>query len=101
LLFCLIISLFFRGQGHPTGNSAPYFGPSQKLDFELEMVSFLLTLVLGLSCGCNWPTYLIKLSSHFQLLFFSPLYGVKSLSVIVFLTLSVIIGIGLSNLGLV
>lgn len=34
----------FRGQGHPTGNSAPYFGPSQKLDFELEMVSFLLTL---------------------------------------------------------
>lgn len=27
-----------RGQGHPTGNSAPYFGPSRKLDFELEMV---------------------------------------------------------------
>lgn len=39
-------SLFFRGQGHPTGNSAPYFGPSRKLDFELEMVSFLLTLYL-------------------------------------------------------
>ncbi|PSS24785.1 Fumarylacetoacetase [Actinidia chinensis var. chinensis] len=26
-----------RGQGHPTGNSPPYFGPSLKLDFELEM----------------------------------------------------------------
>lgn len=36
-------SLFCRGQGHPTGNSPPYFGPSKKLDFELEMVSFLLT----------------------------------------------------------
>lgn len=30
-----------RGQGHPAGNSPPYFGPSRKLDFELEMVSFL------------------------------------------------------------
>jgi fumarylacetoacetase len=28
-----------RGQGYPTGNSPPYFGPSQKLDFELEMAS--------------------------------------------------------------
>lgn len=27
-----------RGQGHPTGNS-PYFGPSRKLDFELEMAA--------------------------------------------------------------
>ncbi|KAF3960236.1 hypothetical protein CMV_015032, partial [Castanea mollissima] len=26
-----------RGQGHPAGNSPPYFGPSLKLDFELEM----------------------------------------------------------------
>ncbi|XVF75241.1 hypothetical protein PTKIN_Ptkin13bG0171600 [Pterospermum kingtungense] len=26
-----------RGQGHPTGSSPPYFGPSLKLDFELEM----------------------------------------------------------------
>ncbi|KAK1434766.1 hypothetical protein QVD17_00517 [Tagetes erecta] len=26
-----------RGQGHPSGNSPPYFGPSRKLDFELEM----------------------------------------------------------------
>lgn len=32
----LFVSL--RGQGHPIGNS-PYFGPSRKLDFELEMVS--------------------------------------------------------------
>lgn len=30
-----------RGQGHPAGNSPPYFGPSLKLDFELEMVSLL------------------------------------------------------------
>ncbi|XP_073026931.1 fumarylacetoacetase-like [Primulina eburnea] len=28
-----------RGQGYPTGNSAPYFGPSRKLDFELEMAA--------------------------------------------------------------
>ncbi|XP_073029788.1 fumarylacetoacetase-like [Primulina eburnea] len=28
-----------RGQGYPTGNSAPYFGPSSKLDFELEMAA--------------------------------------------------------------
>jgi hypothetical protein len=27
-----------RGQGHPMGNSTPYFGPCVKLDFELEMV---------------------------------------------------------------
>lgn len=33
----LLVSL--RGQGHPTGSS-PYFGPSRKLDFELEMVSW-------------------------------------------------------------
>ncbi|XP_073285652.1 fumarylacetoacetase-like [Primulina huaijiensis] len=28
-----------RGQGYPTGNSAPFFGPSRKLDFELEMAA--------------------------------------------------------------
>ncbi|KAG6418988.1 hypothetical protein SASPL_121196 [Salvia splendens] len=28
-----------RGQGHPAGNSLPYFGPSHKLDFELEMAT--------------------------------------------------------------
>ncbi|KAI7999479.1 Fumarylacetoacetase [Camellia lanceoleosa] len=28
-----------RGQGHPAGNSPPYFGPSRKLDFELEMAA--------------------------------------------------------------
>ncbi|KAK4760229.1 hypothetical protein SAY87_023360 [Trapa incisa] len=28
-----------RGQGHPSGNSPPYFGPTQKLDFELEMAA--------------------------------------------------------------
>ncbi|KAK3152410.1 hypothetical protein QOZ80_2BG0158520 [Eleusine coracana subsp. coracana] len=28
-----------RGQGHPAANSRPYFGPSQKLDFELEMAA--------------------------------------------------------------
>ncbi|KAJ8621514.1 hypothetical protein MRB53_030043 [Persea americana] len=28
-----------RGQGPPIGNSPPYFGPSQKLDFELEMAA--------------------------------------------------------------
>lgn len=30
-----------RGQGHPTGSSQPYFGPSQKLDFELEMAAIV------------------------------------------------------------
>ncbi|CAA0817973.1 fumarylacetoacetase- putative [Striga hermonthica] len=28
-----------RGQGHPAANSLPYFGPSRKLDFELEMAA--------------------------------------------------------------
>ncbi|XP_068642962.1 fumarylacetoacetase isoform X2 [Aristolochia californica] len=28
-----------RGQGHPIGNFPPYFGPSKKLDFELEMAA--------------------------------------------------------------
>ncbi|KAM7263287.1 hypothetical protein ACFE04_000970 [Oxalis oulophora] len=28
-----------RGQGYPAGSTTPYFGPSQKLDFELEMAS--------------------------------------------------------------
>ncbi|KAH7545292.1 fumarylacetoacetase [Ziziphus jujuba] len=28
-----------RGQSHPTGNSPPYFGPSLKLDYELEMAA--------------------------------------------------------------
>lgn len=28
-----------RGQAHPSGNSMPYFGPSLKLDFELEMAT--------------------------------------------------------------
>ncbi|KAF3606865.1 hypothetical protein DY000_02045169 [Brassica cretica] len=27
------------GQGHPQGDSEPYFGPSKKLDFELEMAA--------------------------------------------------------------
>ncbi|TYJ31837.1 hypothetical protein E1A91_A06G228100v1 [Gossypium mustelinum] len=30
-----------RGQGHRTGNSTPYFGPSLKLDFELEMATIV------------------------------------------------------------
>lgn len=42
------ICFFRRAQGHPIGDS-PYFGPSVKLDFELEMVtkhSFLLNLIV-------------------------------------------------------
>lgn len=51
--------MFVRGQGHPTGNSTPYFGPSRKLDFELEMVSFLLTLyLLVIVAVINVPTLL-------------------------------------------
>ncbi|CAN1259992.1 FAH, partial [Linum perenne] len=30
-----------RGQGPPSGSSTPYFGPSQKLDFELEMAAIV------------------------------------------------------------
>lgn len=37
----VLVLVSFRGQGQPTGNSPPYFGPSLKLDFELEMVSLL------------------------------------------------------------
>ncbi|KAK9091965.1 hypothetical protein Syun_026876 [Stephania yunnanensis] len=28
-----------KGQSHPVGNSPPHFGPTQKLDFELEMAA--------------------------------------------------------------
>lgn len=47
-----------RGQGHPQGGSAPYFGPSQKLDFELEMVSirdlsYVCEFVLEWSGWCH------------------------------------------------
>ncbi|KAK8939690.1 hypothetical protein KSP40_PGU019499 [Platanthera guangdongensis] len=30
-----------RGQGHPMGSSPPYFGPTKKLDFELEMAAIV------------------------------------------------------------
>ncbi|WJX22915.1 fumarylacetoacetase [Trifolium repens] len=30
-----------RGQAHPAGNPSPYFGPSLKLDFELEMATIV------------------------------------------------------------
>lgn len=30
-----------RGQGYPSGDSPPYFGPSQKVDFELEMAAIV------------------------------------------------------------
>ncbi|AES64462.1 putative fumarylacetoacetase [Medicago truncatula] len=30
-----------RGQAHPAGNPSPYFGPTLKLDFELEMASIV------------------------------------------------------------
>ncbi|KAG6475585.1 fumarylacetoacetase-like [Zingiber officinale] len=30
-----------RGQAYPTGNSPPYFGPTQKMDFELEMAAIV------------------------------------------------------------
>jgi hypothetical protein len=43
MLIILSFFVFFRGQSHPIGSSQPSFGPSQKLDFELEMVSFLHT----------------------------------------------------------
>ena len=35
--------VFGRGQGYPSPNAPPYFGPSKKLDFELEMVSVFPT----------------------------------------------------------
>lgn len=38
LIFYFFHMFYLRGQGAPTGNSPPYFGPSLKLDFELEMV---------------------------------------------------------------
>ncbi|ONK70103.1 uncharacterized protein A4U43_C05F30290 [Asparagus officinalis] len=30
-----------KGQGRPIGNSPPYFGPTQKMDFELEMAAIV------------------------------------------------------------
>lgn len=35
----IFYSSYHRGQAAPTGNSPPPFGPSLKLDFELEMVA--------------------------------------------------------------
>lgn len=58
-----------RGQGYPTGNSPPYFGPSRKLDFELEMVSFCgtqalralkLEILFPTPCFCNANFYFFK-----------------------------------------
>ncbi|XP_031491169.1 fumarylacetoacetase isoform X2 [Nymphaea colorata] len=43
-----------RGQTHPVGDSHPYFGPSKKMDFELEMASIVGTgNALGTSVNVN------------------------------------------------
>lgn len=55
-----------RGQGHPTGNSAPYFGPSRKLDFELEMVR-----IYGMEVLC---LLLVQLSSSLLSCLLVPFY---------------------------
>lgn len=47
LIFTLVIFLC-RGQDRPKGNSPPYFGPSRKMDFELEMVRVLMTVTITL-----------------------------------------------------
>lgn len=39
--FSLVYFTFSRGQSAPVGDSPPNFGPSAKLDFELEMVRVL------------------------------------------------------------
>lgn len=39
--FFSCIFTFRRGQSAPAGNSPPQFGPSAKMDFELEMVRVL------------------------------------------------------------
>lgn len=48
-----------RGQGHPIGNSPPYFGPSRKLDFELEMAA-----VVGPGNELGKPVDVNKASDH-------------------------------------
>ncbi|KZV16119.1 fumarylacetoacetase-like [Dorcoceras hygrometricum] len=47
-----------RGQGHPTGNT-PYFGPSRKLDFELEMAA-----VVGPGNGLGRPIDVNEAADH-------------------------------------
>ncbi|KAE8655733.1 Fumarylacetoacetase [Hibiscus syriacus] len=47
-----------RGQGRPTGNSPPYFGPSLKLDFKLEMADVVgLGNELGKAIDVNKAAY--------------------------------------------
>ncbi|XP_057960727.1 fumarylacetoacetase isoform X2 [Malania oleifera] len=48
-----------RGQGYPTGNSPPYFGPSTKLDFELEMAA-----VVGPGNELGEPVDVNKAADH-------------------------------------
>ena len=54
----------FRGQGAPSGNSPPYFGPSLKLDFELEMVSHYAIILLFNAIELNQLVYLVILIIH-------------------------------------
>ncbi|KAL5988010.1 hypothetical protein ACLOJK_035773 [Asimina triloba] len=48
-----------RGQGHPVGNSPPKFGPSLKLDFELEMAA-----VIGPGNELGRPVDVNKAADH-------------------------------------
>lgn len=48
-----------RGQGHPSGNSTPCFGPSRKLDFELEMAA-----VVGPGNKLGVPVDVNKAADH-------------------------------------
>lgn len=48
-----------RGQAHPVGNSPPYFGPSQKLDFELEMA-----VIVGPGNELGKPVDIDKAKDH-------------------------------------
>ncbi|XP_050234451.1 fumarylacetoacetase [Mercurialis annua] len=48
-----------RGQGHPAANSPPSFGPSQKLDFELEMAA-----VVGPGNELGKPVDVDKAADH-------------------------------------
>ncbi|KAK6932819.1 Fumarylacetoacetase-like, C-terminal [Dillenia turbinata] len=48
-----------RGQCHPAPNSPPYFGPSQKIDFELEMAA-----IVGLGNDLGKPINVNDAADH-------------------------------------
>ena len=77
----LLVLLSSRGQGHPQGDSEPYFGPSKKLDFELEMVNYPMPqlMLFGVSKHNTPLTNNLNLF-FFAIVVFRPLWLVQEMN---------------------